>query len=220
MDGITVLIETGIVFGATYSAVPGAVNTESLRRGIADGFRPAFLVQTGALLGDLLWAVLGVTGAALLLRIDALAVALALIGAAFLFSLARNAFRRAAAPESTAATGLHGGRPLMVGAIFSLANPAGIAFWTGMGGGLLATVDAPGPAQIATLLAGFMAGAFLWCLALPAAAAFGRRWVSPRWFRWVDALCGAALTVFGVRLLWSGLRRMMPLVRPVMRPLF
>ena len=216
MDGIAPLVMTGIVFGVTYCAVPGSVNTESLRRGITEGFRPAFLIQTGSLLGDLLWAVLGLTGAALLLRIDALAIALTLVGAAFLFGLARDAFRRATAPDPTAGDVSRGGRPLLIGLMFSLANPAGLAFWTGMGGGLLATIDAPGPAQIMVLLTGFMVGAVLWCLSMPAAVAFGRRWVNPRLFRWVDALCGAALTVFGVRLLWNGVRRSLPLVRPLM----
>ncbi len=48
------LLVTGLTLGLDYSAVPGAVNTEALRQGLASGFRPAWLIQTGALMGDFL----------------------------------------------------------------------------------------------------------------------------------------------------------------------
>src|SRR6478735_8560765 len=89
------LLITGVTLGLAYSAVPGAVNTEALRRGLAGGFRPSWLIQTGALLGDLLWAVIGLTGAAVLIERDAIATLLGLVGAGFLFALARSAFRGA-----------------------------------------------------------------------------------------------------------------------------
>jgi chemosensory pili system protein ChpE len=47
-----------------HCAAPGAVNTEALRRGIQRGFYASFSVQLGALLGDLLWAIVGLTGVA------------------------------------------------------------------------------------------------------------------------------------------------------------
>ena len=89
------LLVTGLTLGLAYSAVPGAVNTEALRRGVAGGFRPAALVQTGALVGDLFWAVIGITGAIVLIQHDAIATLLGLIGAGLLFTLARSALRSA-----------------------------------------------------------------------------------------------------------------------------
>ncbi|WP_157062047.1 hypothetical protein [Alicyclobacillus ferrooxydans] len=47
------LIITAGLLGFIYSAAPGAVNTEALRRGLKRGFFPSFMVQIGALLGDL-----------------------------------------------------------------------------------------------------------------------------------------------------------------------
>ncbi len=41
--------------------------SETLRRGLTGGFRPALLVQLGSLIGDAVWALLGLTGLALLL---------------------------------------------------------------------------------------------------------------------------------------------------------
>ena len=73
MNDLLSLAITGLLLGLAYSAVPGAVNTEALRRGLDRGFRPAALVQTGALLGDIGWAVLGLTGAVVLIQRDAIA---------------------------------------------------------------------------------------------------------------------------------------------------
>ncbi|HEX5498375.1 MAG TPA: LysE family transporter, partial [Thermomicrobiales bacterium] len=95
MTELSPLLVSAVGLGAAYAAVPGAVNAEALRRGMTGGFRPALLVQVGSLVGDALWAVVGLTGAAALASIDALAVALALIGAGFLFALARSALAAA-----------------------------------------------------------------------------------------------------------------------------
>ena len=49
---------------------PGAVLAETLRRGLLQGFTPALLVQIGSLVGDAVWAVIGLTGIALLIQHD------------------------------------------------------------------------------------------------------------------------------------------------------
>ena len=220
MPGDVMIVLTGIALGVAYCAVPGAVNTECIRRGLSGGFRPAFLIQGGALLGDMVWATLGLTGAAIILGFEPLVILLGLVGAGFLFSLARNAFRSAWAPAPTAADGLtQRGRPLIVGATFSLANPAGLAFWSGIGGGMLATLGDPSAGEIALLLTAFFAGSLLWCVALSAVVSWGRRFASPRLFRCVDALSGVALSYFAVRVLLATLRRLAPWLRPGLRAL-
>ena len=86
------MLLTALALGLAYAAVPGAVNTEALRRGLAGGFRPAALVETGAIVGDTAWAVVGLGGAAALARFDAVTLALGLVGGGFLLALARSAF--------------------------------------------------------------------------------------------------------------------------------
>ena len=61
--------------GIAYAAFPGVVNTECLRRGMTSGFGAAVLIQMGALIGDAGWAVVALTGAALLLQQDVLGLA-------------------------------------------------------------------------------------------------------------------------------------------------
>ena len=207
------MLLTALALGLAYAAVPGAVNTEALRRGLAGGFRPAALVETGAIVGDTAWAVVGLGGAAALARFDAVTLALGLVGGGFLLALARSAFLAA----------LRGGQPgdaapprdgssLAVGLMFGLANPAGIAFWAGIGGGVVA-VSGPGSlGRAVAFLAAFALGNAVWAVGLAAAVGWGRHRVDRRLFRWVDAACGVALGWFGVRLPLGALRRLAPLL--------
>ncbi len=218
MNALGPLLITGILLGLAYSALPGAVNTEALRRGLAGGFRPSWLIQTGSLVGDLFWAVLGLSGAAVLIQIDAFAVALGLIGAGFLFTLARTAFRSAGTVVPEDATASPQSRnALATGIAFSLANPAGLAFWTGLGGGILGSYGDSSLATMSVLLVGFMTGAILWGTSMALVLTWGRRFANRTTFRVIDTLCGVALSYFGIRLLWTSLQRssrwLLPLAR-------
>jgi threonine/homoserine/homoserine lactone efflux protein len=197
-----------LLLGIAYAALPGVVNTEALRRGMRAGFAPAASIQIGALIGDGLWAVVALTGAALLVQHDVVALALGLAGAGFLFHLARTAFVAAWRGLPERATAPHHGNGLMTGMVFSLANPAGLAFWTGIGGGLLgANADGAPLDHAAGFLFSFLFGAALWGVGMAALVAWGRRFATPAIFRVIDALCGIALTYFGVRLMWSAVQR-------------
>lgn len=91
----TRLLVTAIGLGIAYASAPGAVNTEALRRGLGRGFRPALLVQTGALIGDLLWAALALTGVSLLFQYRPVQIVLGIAGAFFLLRLAWSALQGA-----------------------------------------------------------------------------------------------------------------------------
>lgn len=200
-------LATAAVLGVAYAAIPGVVNTEAFRRGMRAGFMPAALIQMGALLGDAVWAVVALTGAALLLQHDVLALALGLVGAGFLFHLARVALVGALRGSQDGSATERAGSGLLTGVVFSLANPAGIAFWTGIGGGMLGASGGYSFERASAFLAGFIIGALAWGVGMAALVAWGRRFATPRLFRLIDALCGAALGYFGIRLLWSTLQR-------------
>src|SRR5438270_5164808 len=95
MNELSHLVIVAVGLGIAYNAAPGAVNTEALRRGLARGFRPALLVQLGALIGDLLWAALALTGTAFLTQRQSVRLVLGIAGACFLLRLAWNAFQEA-----------------------------------------------------------------------------------------------------------------------------
>lgn len=197
-----------MILGIAYAALPGVINTECIRHGVTFGFWPATQIQIGALLGDAVWAVIALTGSALLLQHAAVGLVLGLAGAGFLFHLARIAFTSALRGSTLETAPARTGSSLMTGAVFSLANPAGLAFWTGIGGGL---VGAGGNGlaidRAAVFLLAFLIGAVAWGAGLSALVAWGRRFATPRVFQIIDGLSGLALGYFGIRLLWSTLQR-------------
>jgi hypothetical protein len=70
------LLASGL--GIVVNAAPGAVFAESLRRGMRGGFRGAFAVQVGSLVGDAVWAILGLAGVGALFLLDGVRVPLML----------------------------------------------------------------------------------------------------------------------------------------------
>ncbi|MBF3201533.1 LysE family transporter, partial [Pseudomonas aeruginosa] len=84
-----------LLFGFAFNVSPGAVFSETLRRGLTGGFRPALLVQLGSLIGDAVWALLGLTGLALLLGYEQVRIPLTLACAAYLAWLGVQGLRDA-----------------------------------------------------------------------------------------------------------------------------
>lgn len=193
---------SALILGVAFCAPPGAVNAESLRRGLGRGFWPAFLVQTGSLIGDMAWATIALIGATVLVRTGPARLGLETLGSALLLWLAVGALRDAhrGTLPGIAAPGTRG--DFATGALLSLSNPFAVAFWLGAGGGIVAdSASSPGPAQFAAFLGGFFLGALAWCLAISLLAAWGRRFVWAGFFRWLNLACGLVLGYFGLRLL-------------------
>jgi threonine/homoserine/homoserine lactone efflux protein len=200
------LIVVGAGLGLAYSAAPGAVNTESLRRGLSRGYRPALLVQVGALLGDLVWAVLALVGTGLFLQDRSVQAILGVAGGCFLLRLAWNALQQAWKGGLPGAHGRVARGDFVTGLVFSLANPFGLAFWSGVGGGMAVTGGGtPGVQEGMVFLLGFMIGAAAWCVGAAALVGWGRRYVGAGLLRVIGAISGLALGYFGLRLLWETL---------------
>ena len=200
MSDVATLFLSAVGLGLAYNAAPGAVNTEAVRRGLARGPQPALHVELGALVGDLLWAALALTGTAFIVERRPLLAAFGIAGGCFLLRLAWRALAEAWRGGVSRAHGDAARGDFATGAVFSLANPFALAFWTGMGAGFSASGGGRG--GFALLFAGFALGALLWCLTIPLLIGWGRRFVRPALFRWLNALCGVALGTFGLALLW------------------
>lgn len=126
-----------LVFGFVFCLSPGAVLAETLRRGLLHGFTPALLVQFGSLVGDAVWAVIGLTGIALLIQHDAVRVPLTIICALYLAWLGiRSLIDAWQLPATGNAPASSGKNALAVGAAISLANPKNIVYWGALGSAL------------------------------------------------------------------------------------
>jgi threonine/homoserine/homoserine lactone efflux protein len=196
---VTALFASAFLLGLLFNAAPGAVFAESLRRGIRGGFRPAFAVQMGSLLGDFVWAVLGLLGAAALFTLPNVELPLAIAGAALLFWLALMSLRDALSPVP--AFDLAGGRAgpaLAAGAALSLSNPMNITYWSALGGTVTALgVAEPGWTAFTVFLAGFMLSSVLWCFICAGLVAASRRYIGPKVWVVINLGCAIGLAGFG-----------------------
>ena len=184
-----------LVFGFVFCLSPGAVLAETLRRGLLHGFTPALLVQFGSLVGDAVWAVIGLTGIALLIQHDAVRVPLTIVCALYLAWLGiRSLIDAWQLPATDNAPASSGKNALAVGAAISLANPKNIVYWGALGSALSGIVGAtPSHGQTLMFFAGFMLASVLSCFLTAALVNLLRKNASPTWQRVSYAACGLVL---------------------------
>src|SRR5213593_1557160 len=160
---LTLLI-TAFVLGLVFNATPGPVFAETVRRGVRGGFRSALAVQMGSLIGDALWAVVGLVGVAFLSRMDILRIPISLAGVAYLLWLAWNAWQssRAEVSASLLAEATHR-RAFRSGVLLSFTNPQNVAYWAAIGSALRAIgVTEPTIADNLAFFSAFMVSSTIW----------------------------------------------------------
>ncbi|CAN7480234.1 LysE family translocator [Rhizobacter sp. LjRoot28] len=188
------LFISAFLLGLVFNAAPGAVFAETVRQGARGGFRPAFAVQVGSLTGDALWAVLGLLGVGLVLKLRWLQLPIGLAGAAYLVWLAVDAWRQAGREFVVApAAGGSSRRALKAGVTLSVTNPQNLAYWAAVGSAMGAVgVSDPTPQDYTTFFCGFMLSSLVWAFfcAYAVGALFAR--LGDGWARLTYRLCAAA----------------------------
>ena len=196
------LFISSFVLAIAFCAPPGVITAETVRRGAARGFVPALFVQFGSLVGDTTWAIIALTGLAFIVQNNGAKIMLSLVGILLMLKLAWDAIQDARqgkeldpnSPESTRGDFANG-------AFLSLGNPMNIVFWTGLGTTVFASISGkPQPADFAIFFTGFLGGAILWCFVMAGLVAWGRKFVTPVFFRWVNFVCGITLAYFALQL--------------------
>ena len=192
---MTALFFTAFALGLVFNAAPGAVFAETVRQGVRGGFRPAFAVQVGSLVGDATWGVLGLAGIGLALQMEVLRWPVGLAGAAYLLWLSWDSWR-AARHEYTLDPAPSAGnrRALRAGMLLSLTNPQNLAYWAAMGSAMGAVgIAHPALPDYGVFFAGFMAASVAWCFVCAAIVDLLFRRVGSSWARFTYRLCAAAL---------------------------
>jgi chemosensory pili system protein ChpE len=204
MNESVLLFASALVLGLIFSALPDAVNTEAFRRGVKGGFRPAFFLELGSCIGDMVWAVFALIGIAFLMGDRNIQVALGLIGASMLFYLAYRAFMDISHDVIDRPKGISSTWDFVTGMAVSLCNPMELALWLGIGGSAI-SVAFPDPvlSDFILFLAGYMTGSVIWCFLFTGLVVYGRRFLDHRLFRTVHLLCGLALVYLGLTILLS-----------------
>ncbi len=196
------LLISSFVLAISFCAPPGIITAETVRRGAVRGFIPALFVQFGSLVGDTTWAAIALTGLAFLIQNNVAKTILSLIGIVLMLKLAWDAFtdaRNGSGLDISSSNSTRG--DFASGAFLSLGNPLNVVFWTGLGTTVFASVaGGPRPIHFVIFFAGFLAGAILWCFFMAALVTWGRRFITPSFFRWVNLTCGIALGYFALQL--------------------
>lgn len=188
-----------LVFGFVFCLSPGAVLAETLRRGLLHGFTSALLVQIGSLVGDAAWAVIGLTGIALLIEHEAVRVPLTIVCAVYLAWLGVRSLIDAWHLPADSGPAHSGRNALAVGAAMSLANPKNIVYWGALGSALSGIVGAtPSAGQTLMFFAGFMLASVLSCFLIAALVHLLRKNASPLWQRVSYGACGLVLIYLAV----------------------
>ncbi|HSJ89812.1 MAG TPA: LysE family transporter [Anaerolineales bacterium] len=196
------LFISSFILAIAFCAPPGVITAETVRRGAARGFIPALFVQLGSLIGDTTWAIIALTGLAFIVQNNLAKILISLVGVFLMLKLAWSAIQDASQGREVNANPNHSHRgDFTNGAFLSLGNPMNIVFWTGLGTTVFSSISGrPQPTDFAVFFAGFLSGAVLWCFVMAALVAWGRKFVTPAFFRWVNLACGIALGFFAIRL--------------------
>jgi threonine/homoserine/homoserine lactone efflux protein len=198
------LFFSAMALGFLFNAAPGAIFTESLRRGLKGGFKSALYIQFGSLVGDLIWAVIGLGGAAILFEIDAIKMPMAIFGGVLLAWLAFNSFLDATKkiPSINLTLKQDEKTELMVGAALSLSNPINITYWAGMAG-TIATLGVKEPTGQAFIvfLVGFMLSSIIWCFLCSGFIGFVRKAINQTGWVLINISCGIGLAYFSIYVL-------------------
>ena len=196
------LFLSSFVLAIAFCAPPGVITAETVRRGAARGFIPALFVQLGSLIGDTTWAIIALTGLAFIVQNNVAKIILSLIGILLMLRLAWGAIQDARVAKEFETNPSHSHRgDFTNGAFLSLGNPMNIVFWTGLGTTVFSSISGrPQLTDFAIFFGGFLSGAMLWCFIMAALVAWGRKFVTPTFFRLVNFACGIALGFFAIQL--------------------
>lgn len=199
-----VLFISAVALSLIFCATPGAVNTEAIRLGVSGGFRRAFGVEMGSIVGDMSWAVIALIGLAFIWDNSIARLVLGVLGGAILLYLAYNGLKDARRKELPEADMPKGHSDFVTGVIISFLNPFQLPFWIGIGSSTIAVIMSdPQAIDFAVFYLGYFVGAMIWGVSYSALIGYGRKYVTVNLFRGISLLCALVLGYFAINLLWS-----------------
>jgi putative LysE/RhtB family amino acid efflux pump len=178
----------------------GPMSLFLIRSTVRDGWRIGLAIAAGVALVDCLYAAAGSAGAASLLGIEPLRLALGAIGAAVLLWLGArtlySAFRVRLGGELEFEVASPG-RAFLTSFGGTASNPLTIASWAAIFAAASTAGAAHTSAQAVLLIAGVAIGSLTWMSMLATGIAAARRAIGQRAVRAIDAVAGLGLLGFG-----------------------
>jgi len=194
VDGAGLLAGFGL--GFFVAAQVGPIWLLCARTALRFGLAPALAVGLGAALVDVLYACLGVAGAAGVLRVTGLRVGLGLVGAAVLAWLGARtlwpAVRVRAGMESSSEVA-SARAALRTSVIATASNPLTIASWAAIFAATSTARFTQGTTDTVSLLLGIMLGSLGWHVVLSVGMRLAGSRVGERGLRVADVVAGAGM---------------------------
>jgi putative LysE/RhtB family amino acid efflux pump len=206
---VTAALLAGLGLGFLVGAQVGPIWLLCARSSLRHGARVGLGIGAGAAIVDLLYAALGVAGAASLLAATGLRVAFGLLGAAVLVLLGARTLwsalrvRSGFEDEAEVATLWTAFR---TGLAATASNPMTIASWAAIFAAASAASLVSSAPAAAVLVLGVGAGSMAWFAILSFGMGLLRRRVPERGLRAADAVAGAGLIGFGAALGYGSLQ--------------
>jgi putative LysE/RhtB family amino acid efflux pump len=206
--GATIVDSASIGFGLGFFVALqlGPMSLFLIRSTLRAGVRVGLAIGAGIALVDGVYAALGATGAAALLQLSWLRLALGLAGAVVLVVVGVRTFLSAFRVRAGLEVGDDVATPrraFLTALAATASNPATIVSWAAIFGAASAATDAaPAP-----LVVGVGFGSLTWVTALACIVAVARRAAGPRTVRLADGVAGLALATFGGVLGWKAVTR-------------
>ena len=199
---------TGLGLGALVAAQVGPVSLLCIRTTLRYGFAPGLAVGAGAATVDTLYGALGMAGAASLIGITSVRIALGGLGAAVLVLMGARTLRTAQRVRiglEVPSEVVTPARALRTALAATASNPLTIASWaTAFAAASTASVVGTWGDGLA-LLVGIGSGSIGWFAVLSAGVALAGRRLGDRAVQAADVVAGAGLVGFGALLVFRTL---------------
>ena len=186
------LLGMAFLLGFVFNATPGAVFAETIRHSLSGGYRAALSVQFGSLVGDAVWAVLGLAGIGLLLQAESLKIPVGVAGTCYLGWLAWDSWQASRGEATPTITDSRSGA-MRSGMVLSLSNPQNVAYWAALGSAFGALgISNPDSVDYTLFFFGFMGSSLVWCFVCAGLVSrmFGGR--GGAWRVWTYRICAIA----------------------------
>lgn len=194
------LLPLGFGLGFVVAAAIGPISLLCIRTVLRGALGAGVAIGAGAAVVDATYALLGALGAGQLLEVDALRLALGLVGAGVLVLLGArtlwSAFRVRLGGESTEEVGTPG-RAFLTSLAATASNPSTILSWAAVFAAASTASSVDGTSDTLLLCLGVGAGTLTWFTTLSLTMAAIRTRVGDRLLALVDVGSGLGLLFFG-----------------------
>jgi len=199
VDETMSIILRGILLGLSITAPIGPTNIEVIRRGTREGWRSARAFCLGVIVALVIYLLLVALGLSFLTESELFNTLLTILGVIVLAYLSYNSLRDFfSGREIEFAKDVSGKEHFLPGIVLTISNPAILLLWTGIMGADLA-VSGASLSQGLMLSIGILIGVFIFFTTLILLIHFGRRFLQPRYIKYVSLVAGIVLMGFCIR---------------------